>query len=714
MTILFQSDWELYPNAIVDTKTRNRSFVELAAKYKIMGIENHLMILQLHNPRLQGIDPYSPHLTMEDMMDIAVECKTNFFYFIRECVRVPGSGYNNPIQFKANRGNIALYWLFFNHVTTMLIQIRQTGKSFSSDVLMTYLLNIRCTDTQINLLTKDDTLRSANLERLKDIEGEIPFYLKQRGKGDIANTEEIQIKSLGNSYTGHLPNKSPKMALNVGRGLTSPITAIDEGAFLPNISISLPAALAAGTAARDMAKLKNEPYGTIITTTAGKKDDRDGAYIHGLLCDSAIWTEKFFDARDMEELHIIVRANSRKKQLRVNCTFNHRQLGYTDQWLKEAIEAAIAVGEDAKRDFLNEWTSGSQSSPLPDHLTKIIRESQIEDFYTSISSPHGYTTRWYIADQYIPQFMATNNIILSIDSSDASGGDDIGMTYRAVKTGEIIAAGTYNETNLIMFSEWICNILIQYPNITLIIERRSTGAMILDYLLLLLPSKGIDPFARIYNKVVQEADEFPERFKEIDKPMYQRNPEIYIKYKKMFGFATSANGATSRSELYSTTLINAAKLTGDSVRDTVLISQILGLVVRNGRVDHEAGNHDDLCISWLLGYWLLSLGKNLQYYGINIRDILVNNATYNKTTIEYTAYDKLEQDFARETVEQLAIQIKDEKDPNIVVRLEQKLKLMYQKLSNTDKQIITVDALIDKLRSEKAQHQRQLFNNRFR
>ena len=167
MTIIYENDWLLYPEAIIDTQTKNQSFVRLAALYRHMGIKNHSFMLSLLNPRLQGIDPYSPHLTLEQKLDIAIECKENFWYFIRECIRTPDGTEDNPISFKANRGNIALFWLFLNHTTLILIQPRQTGKSINTNALMTYLLNIRCTKTHINQINKDESLRSINLERLK-------------------------------------------------------------------------------------------------------------------------------------------------------------------------------------------------------------------------------------------------------------------------------------------------------------------------------------------------------------------------------------------------------------------------------------------------------------------------------------------------------------------------------------------------------------------
>ena len=698
MTILFRADWEKYPNAIIDTKTKNTSFIRLAALYKEMGIKNHAFLLQLHNQELQGLDPFDPNLSLEQMAMIAIECKQNFFYYIREIARVPGGTQSNPILFKANRGNIALYWLFFNHVTLILVQPRQTGKSFSTDELMEYLLNIRCTDTQINLLTKDDTIRSANLERLKNIEFELPFYLKQRGRGDIGNTEELTVKSLGNSYRGHLPNKSPKLALNVGRGLTSPIFQCDESAYFHNVGISLPAALSAGTAARALAKSKGDPYGTILTTTAGKKDDRDGAYVYNLLINSAVWTELFLDAANEEELYYLIRKNSPKGELRVNCTFSHRQLGYTDEWLKEVMEASLNEGESAERDYLNVWTAGSQLSPLPVNLTTMIRESQVTEYYNEISSPYGYITRWYIPESSIEQYMANNETVLSIDSSDAAGGDDIALTLRSIKTGELIAAGNYNETNLITFSEWLVSWIVKYLKLTLIIERRSTGAMILDYLLLLLPSKNIDPFARIYNKVVQEADEYPDRYKEILKPLYMRSQEIYVKYKKQFGFATSGTGVTSRTDLYSTTLINAAKITGDKVKDVKTIDQILGLVIKNGRVDHADGGHDDMVISWLLSFWLLTQGKNLNYYGINSRDILVDSKYNRETNTPLARYEHQQQNYLRQQIESLVEELKKEKDEFVSMKLEHKLKLIASDLSDADKQILAVDDLVNSLR----------------
>lgn len=698
--ILFLKDWNYYSTAIIDDKTTNRSFIRIAALYKSMGIKNHAFMLALINPNLQGIDPFDPRLSVEQMAMVAMECKINPWYFFREILKAPAIAGGEAIRFEANRGNMALYWLFFNHITVILIQIRQTGKSFSVDGLITLLLNIVCTSTSINLLTKDDILRSANITRLKEIDSELPFYLKQRGKGDANNTEELTVKSLGNSYRAHVPQKSPKMALNLGRGLTSPIFHIDEAPFQSNIGISLPAALSAGTAARDSARRNDEPYGTILTTTAGKKDDRDGKFIFDLLCNSAEWSEPFFDANDLLELEKLIRKNSRSGELRVNCTFNHKQLGKSDEWLKRAIEEAMVSGEAADRDFFNVWTSGTQSSPLPISILERMRASHQPVAYTNISNPDGYITKWYIPEDEIEYRMANGNFALGVDSSDASGGDDISFYLIDIRTAETIAAGNYNETNLITFAAWLCNWFVKYLNITGIIERRSSGAMILDYLILMLPAKGIDPFKRLFNRAVNDFEDYQDRWREISTPMGRRRGDTLVVHKKTFGFSTSGGGLTSRTELYSTTLQMAAKHSADKIKDLTTINQITGLTTRNGRVDHQLGEHDDMVIAWLLCFWLITQGKNLSHYGIDSKSILCE-VSKPKLLDNRTAYEYHEQQRIRAEIEELYEKIKRENDDNIVQRLEFKLRTLNRSLILEEGEIFSVDDLINSVREER-------------
>ncbi|WP_144106691.1 hypothetical protein [Paraburkholderia sp. BCC1886] len=711
--LLFESDWLKYPNAIIDTKTSNQSYVRLVMLYKKMGIKNHAFPLALLNPRLQGVDPFAPDLTREEMIMIAVECANNCWYYMREVARVPAIGGGDATQFEGNRGNVALFWCFFNHVMTFLIQIRQTGKSLSTDLLMSLLLNIVCERTEINLLTKDEILRKTNIDRLKKCIDELPGYLQQRNpKVDTNNSEAITVNSRFNIYKTHVPQASEKGAYKLGRGLTSPIMHIDEGPFQPNVKIAVGSALAATGAAVDKVKANGGQYGTIFTTTAGKIDDKDGSFIYGLLQAAAIWTERFFDARDAEELEHMIRKASRGEGggvYRVNITLNHRQLGKTDQWLRGKIEESTSSGDDANRDFFNMWTAGSLTNPIPIAVLKAISNSVKDVKHTEIS-PEGYTTRWYIEEEEIEQRMLDSQFVLGMDTSNASGGDDISLILVDVETLEVVAAGTYNETNLITFCQWFSRWFVRWENFTAVIENRSTGVAVLDFLCLMLPEHGIDPFRRLFSKVVQEYDEYPERFKEISVPMGRRNRDVYARLKKLFGFSTSGgSGLTSRSELYSTTLQLAAKRACSMVHDKALIDQITSLISKNGRIDHPSGGHDDLVIGWLLVHFLLTRGKQLSFYGIDQRRIGAALGGQTEETI-MDREQRQEQQQVLEAMEALYEELSREDNEWIIMKLEHQLRLLdKQRVAEVD-ETFSLDTLIAKSREKRRERLRRETN----
>ena len=245
--ILFLEDWDKPENsgAIPDLNTSNTTFLRYSQLLKTMGVKNHLFPLALHNPNLVNIDPWSENLRADEIIHIATECRLNPWYYFREILRVPPVAGVEDVPLRANRGNVALFWLFFNHVTTMLIQPRQTGKSLSTDGLMSYLLEIGTVNSKILLLTKDDDLRANNIIRLKSILDGLPRYLDLRTRKDVNNTEHITVKELGNSYKAMVPQTSEKAAAKLGRGHTVPIIHIDEIAYINYLSTTLPALLAA-------------------------------------------------------------------------------------------------------------------------------------------------------------------------------------------------------------------------------------------------------------------------------------------------------------------------------------------------------------------------------------------------------------------------------------------------------------------------------------
>lgn len=125
-TVRFIKDYYNY-RAKPDLSTKNTSFLRTADLFRQQGIVNNNFILQLNNPMLIGVDPYSPDLTNEQQTWVAEECRANFWYFLREvCQLKPG------MPFKANRGNISFIWNYLNHITTYMIMPRQQGKALDN------------------------------------------------------------------------------------------------------------------------------------------------------------------------------------------------------------------------------------------------------------------------------------------------------------------------------------------------------------------------------------------------------------------------------------------------------------------------------------------------------------------------------------------------------------------------------------------------------
>lgn len=361
---------------------------------------------------------------------------------------------------------------------------------------------------------------------------------------------------------------------------------------------------------------------------------------------------------------------------------------------------AVAEGEDATTDFLNIWATGNETSPLSKEVVAKITNSKVNDPYTEIGE-NGYVTNWYIPEQEVHSGVRNRKLIMGMDTSEAIGNDDITKVILDAETGEVVATGIYNETNIIMFSQWLAKFLIKYPTVTLIIEKRSTGITIVDNLILILLQYNIDPFKRIFNFVVNDAmDNKTYREEVLDKNLNFRDPDVYVKYRKLFGYATSGVGRTSRDNLYGTGLKAYTKYLGHMVRDKTLISQLLGLVYRNGRIDHAVGYHDDMVISTLLCYFLLSNGKNLAYYGIDSNKILttVTKAMILEQGGETRVREKERQMAVKAEIEKMIEEMKNEKNIYVKDMMMLKIKKLYSGLDESVTNSFNLDNLLKELK----------------
>ena len=552
-------------------------------------------------------------------------------------------------------------------------------------------------------MTKDDSLRVKSIRDIKSVMEGLPFYLNIKSKKDTYNTEQISVGAFNNVYHTAVARSSEVDAASIGRGLTVACHRIDEFAFIKNIEVTLSSLMPTATKARENAKKNNLPYGNIFTTTAGYLNTREGEYGFKVYNECIKWRETLFDCKNLEQLEDTIKKNCPSRTKNVLLEMNHRQLGKTDDWLRENIRVAMLDGERAEAEFLNAWSRGNESCPISKEMLEVIHNSVVKDPYTWISK-YGFIVNWFLPLKEVK----SRQLVVGLDTSDAIGNDDIAMNIRDPYTGEVVGSGLFNETNILTFSEFLIELFLEFDNIAvMIIERKSTGSSIIDNLIKMLPMHGLDPFKKLFNWVVNNAQEKKEYMTEvINKSLSARNPDVYIKYKKEFGYATSATGRSSRDNLYGAAFSSAIKYTGKYVRDEILARQLAGLVRRNGRIDHKPGEHDDMCVAFMMNYWILTNGNNLSYYGLNSKMVLSSIAA--EVVKEEGGPEKIiekeNQNVLMEQVYKILDQIKAESNPILTNILVNKVKHLTAAIDDTHKVNFNLEAILDEIKMKKRKY----------
>lgn len=707
--ILYEKDWAEFPSAIADYNTPNKSFLTYAALLKAMGVKNNAFCLALFQPELVGVDPHSPDLTRDQKKMIYQECCYNPWYFFREVFRIPPIAGIDPVSYIANRANISMMWAFLNHVDYLLIQPRQTGKSVSTDGLSSWLYLFAMRNSKMLLITKDDGLRSDNVIRLRNMRGYLPKWLIVDDRTDANNTQMVTYNTLGNVYRTAVGQNSEDGALKIGRGGTVPFMHIDEGPFINYADIMIPAASSAMNAAKDEAAKNGLPYGIVFTTTAGKIDSRSGRYFYEeIYRKSAVWDEAYYDFPDQEYLHKVIRVNSGNRDraeidkskvgsLSICGVWSHRQLGYDDIWLYKKMSESRSVGDAAERDYLNRWTSGGLSSPFTNIIASAIMASERNHDHIAVSN-EGYVTRWYIPEETKASHLAKTHIAIGVDTSDAIGRDGISVVMTDQQDLAVVAVATVNETNLIKAARWVAGILIDNPNSTLVIEKRSSAQTFIDTCIMILHANGIDPLKRIFNRVVDlKSTRANDWYKLKEFPQGRRNDVFYDQFRKDFGFNTTG---ASRDLLYSQVMLNAVKHSAALIRDRTLSEELRGLEMRNGRIDHAVGGHDDTVIAWLLTHWFFMFARNLEHYGVDPRKMMLKVGKDGSAVTPAEAAERDRKEQMVTEIEALSEKLKNTEDAYIVLVTETKLKKLFLNLGPTEDSL-SLDSILKQTREHR-------------
>lgn len=165
---------------IYDYHTKNKSFIKVHKQLELLGVKNNEFFLLLLNPRLQGVDPHDPNISPEVAMMVIEECQLNFFYYLREVVRIPQQG-AGVVMFELDRATLAAAYCFINDINFYLIKPRQTGKSVGLCAFLSWAFKFGITNGGFAFYANKEKNSKANLKRMKTYIGLLPSYMANMG-----------------------------------------------------------------------------------------------------------------------------------------------------------------------------------------------------------------------------------------------------------------------------------------------------------------------------------------------------------------------------------------------------------------------------------------------------------------------------------------------------------------------------------------------------
>lgn len=706
--ILYREDWNRFPSAIADFKTTNESFLRYSVLLDEMGIKNCLFPLALYQKELVGVDPYDPNLNSDLQYRIGLEVSANPWYYLREVHKfAPNTGADGT-RVIANRGIISLWWTLLNNVTFFLLQPRQTGKSVGVDAMTNYLMLFKLLNNKISLLTKSNELLVTNIARLKKARASLPPYLIKLTKADKDNLDSYNYYERNNEILAHCAQKDINSANNVGRGSTTPIQEYDEPQAQKYFEIMYPAAASASNAARREAKKIGASYWTSFTATAGDLTTKHGKFVYHIYKSGAPFTETLYDLKNKEELVDYMKKNGDPFNPYLSATFSHNMLGISDEEHFSNARNSHGTEESINMDYFLIWATGGVESILHPGVANDISNSEMAPAHIEITKDC-YAIKWYIPEDKIDEYMEKNYCILGSDTSELIGRDSTTFILTNIETLETVAVFGVNESNTNLLADWIASFIIKYTNILLVMERKSSAVFFIDRLIIELIKNNVNPFRRIYNRIIDEPERFKSLYEELTKYGDSVPAQFVDQNRKYFGFMQTGD---TRTYLYGTILKQYTKRARNVIYDKTLSTEIRSLKSINGRIDHSADEHDDHVMAWCLGCAILESGRNLSYYGIDSKRILLRVTDDGIEKTENDHYTNILVEKYTKEINRIA-QLLGMTDSEVVIsEYEKKLCEYNEKLKEMGHQPKSIDGILNKIKSERELKIRELRLNR--
>ena len=468
----------------IHKSTSNSSFLKMHYYLKEKGIQNNDFFLALLDSGLAGVDPRDPSLPGYMKARVMNECRLNYWYFLREVVRVPEEGgeVGSGAKYNLHRGNLALNFLFILNFNIFLELPRQTGKTVAAVCRYLWVYNFGTSNSSILFMHKDHSGSKGNLKKLRDIRGSLPSYLQMETvmnaegkKLKVPNRMEYMQHPFNNNKINTYPSARTKEAANnLGRGATIALQYYDEFAFMPYNEIVLMAAAPAFSRASRNAASNNAPHGMLITTTPGDLLTTSGSYAYEVRNKATVWREEFYDMT-FDQLIGLKESNRESNFFFVRYTY--QQLGLGQEYFRNIVKDMQSNWPAIRREVMLEWAETATDCPFTqeelDRIQMFVKEP--------IRSLRFGRFGQYIIDIYEDIDMNYPPII-GVDVSGATFNDSSAITIIDSKTTRVCACMNCNFIPGDDLAQVIYELVTKYmPNSVINIERNGEESNIYYY-----------------------------------------------------------------------------------------------------------------------------------------------------------------------------------------------------------------------------------------
>lgn len=564
------------------------------------GIENNKFFLSIYDPDLMGIDPRDPTLSKEIRIRVFRECLVNFWYFIREVVRIPSEGgdVGGGERYKLHRGNLAMNYLFINNYDQFVDLPRQHFKTVSALIWYLWVFNFGSSNTKMMFINMKHEKSKENLATMKNIRDSLPDYLKMDAAYDrfgkkirVTNAAETLQHPTNKNIIKTLPAaRTKQLADGAGRGCTMAIQYYDEFAFIPYNSIIYAAAQPAYSRAKQNAQLHRAPYGMLITTTPGDLTTDEGAFANSFRLNATPWNDAYYDRTrvELDDIH-----NSNTDSTFFYIRYTYKQLGSTEAYFKEMVTGLQKDYAKIRREVLLEWASGAMNCPFKqedlDVIKSLCRNEPLSTMFFGRSGQYQLNiwNKLPLASQYPP--------IIGVDVAGGWQNDSSAITIIDSQTTTVLATLNCNFIPCQDLYAIIVELVTQHmKNAIVNVERNGGfGGTLLQMLIRSKIKKNL-----YYEIKEQVKDERWEGAKVI------RNK------KKVHSYGTD-NTQEVRNNLIEL-LHQRVNFHKDKFAAPILYDELTTMEVKkNGKTEHASSAHDDQIFSYLMALYVWYYGENI-------------------------------------------------------------------------------------------------------